>query len=129
MSKKSEQLGMNPGTAYHRLRKMILWKYLCLVGDNICFQCGEEIKDIDNVSLEHMRPWLDSNDPVALFFDLDNVAFSHLKCNIAAARKTLSNHGAVSCFDRGCRCDKCREAKRAVWAKYQPHRKSRSGLA
>jgi len=25
-----------------------------------------------------------SNDPVSLFFDLNNIAFSHLKCNIGA---------------------------------------------
>lgn len=38
--------------------------------------------------MEHKIAWLDGNDPISLFFDLNNTAFSHLKCNIADRRKT-----------------------------------------
>ena len=82
--KKAEQLGMAYGTAAHRLRKAIMWKYVCEAGDNICFQCKEEIKRIDDLSVEHKKPWLDSNDPIKLYFDLNNVTFSHLSCNCRA---------------------------------------------
>jgi hypothetical protein len=85
-AKKRAQLGMPTGTAANRLRKMLLWKYVVLAGDNKCFQCDEEIEDMDDVSMEHMVPWLDSDDPVGLYFGLDNVAFSHLSCNIRARR-------------------------------------------
>lgn len=32
-------------------------------------------------------PWLDSDNPISNFFDLNNIAFSHLKCNIADRRR------------------------------------------
>lgn len=41
----------------------------------------------DTFSLEHIEPWLDSEDPVGLFFNQDNISFSHLSCNISDARK------------------------------------------
>lgn len=40
----------------------------------------------DNFSIEHKIPWLDSDDPVDLFFNLENIDFSHLLCNSAAKR-------------------------------------------
>lgn len=41
---------------------------------------------MDELSIEHKTPWLDSEDPKALFFDLNNIAFSHLSCNVSAAK-------------------------------------------
>lgn len=82
--KKSEQLGMPHGTASGRLRKMILFHLLKKLGDNVCFQCKGSIESIEDLSIEHKIPWLDSSDPPALFFDLENIAFSHLSCNVTA---------------------------------------------
>lgn len=84
--KAKEQLGIAHGTANGRLRKMLLWKYVVDAGDNICFQCGQTIESIDDLSIDHKTPWLDSEDPISLFFDLGNIAFSHLSCNMRAAR-------------------------------------------
>lgn len=84
--KKTQQLGMNPSTASGRLVKDLLWSYIVKCGDNKCHQCGEEMTR-ENFSIEHKTPWLDSEDPQKLFFDLENISFSHHKCNIAAARK------------------------------------------
>ena len=84
--KKSEQLGMSHGTAANRLRKMILFRMLQKTGEDVCFQCGEKIENLRDLSIEHKTPWLDSKDPVGLFFDLDNIAFSHLSCNCGAKR-------------------------------------------
>ena len=83
--KKQIQLGMNPSTASGRLLKDILFKFVKDAG-HTCYQCGKEM-DRDSFSIEHKTPWLDSEDPVKLFFDLNNIAFSHKSCNIAAARK------------------------------------------
>ena len=33
-----------------------------------------------------MTPWQNSETPNNLFFDLENIAFSHLSCNSAAAK-------------------------------------------
>jgi hypothetical protein len=84
--KKSEQLGMNFGTASNRLRKNILFSLLVKLNENICFQCGKLIEDVTELSIEHKIPWLD-NDP-SLFWDLDNIAFSHLSCNCVAADRS-----------------------------------------
>lgn len=89
-AKKSEQLGMPFGTASNRLRKSIMFQLVQEANKDICFQCKEKITDIDNFSIEHITPWLDSDDPTNNFFNLKNIAFSHTKCNVAAARKPKS---------------------------------------
>ena len=83
--KKQEQLGMPSGTANARLRKMILFHLLKQLKQNFCYQCDLEIQDINELSIEHKKPWLDNS--VELFWDLENIAFSHLMCNISAARR------------------------------------------
>ncbi len=86
MSKKIEQLGMNPGTASHRLVKDLLWDFIVDSYLSFCFHCGESMSR-DNFSIEHKEPWLDSSDPVKLYFDLNNIAYSHRVCNSKAGRK------------------------------------------
>jgi hypothetical protein len=85
MDKKQFQLGMNPSTANHRLRMDILYR-LAMEAGHKCFRCGGSI-DRASFSIEHKEPWLDSHDPKAAFFDQDNIAFSHLVCNISEARR------------------------------------------
>lgn len=99
--KKSAQLGMPYGTATNRLRKQILFSLLIKLGDNICFQCGKLIESVDVLSIEHKKAWLDK-DP-ALFWDLDNIAFSHLFCNISAAQKIPVMPGNKRCT--GCKTE------------------------
>lgn len=117
MSKKSQQLGMNPATASNRLTKDILFHLVVETGKNMCHQCGGEITR-DNFSIEHITPWLDSQDPVGLFFDMKNISFSHLKCNISAARKEKSPCGTHNSFNKGCRCEACVKAKAEHRKKY-----------
>lgn len=78
-SAKAKTLGMPHGTAAHRLRKSIMFKYVTMAGDNYCFKCGSEIESVDDLSIEHKIPW--EGVSADLFFDLDNVAFSHTRCN------------------------------------------------
>lgn len=85
--KKHVQLGMNHGTAQNRLVKDILFSFINECGKNVCFHCGKSMER-QNFSIEHKTPWLDSEDPLKLFFDLDNISFSHLSCNVGAARRT-----------------------------------------
>lgn len=112
--KKSEQLGIPHGTAQNKLRKKILFHLMQKCGMDTCFQCGEKIESIDKLSIEHKKPWLDSDDPVGLFFDLDNIAFSHLYCNRLAARSDRPRKlcPSIKAYEkRGCRCDECRTLK------------------
>ena len=111
--KKTKQLGMNPSTAAHRLKKSILFDFAKQLGHNWCYQCATEIKDIDKFTIEHKKPWLDSKNPPEAFFDLENIAFSHAECNYAAARqKEGMPCPSVTAYRKGCRCDGCKESRR-----------------
>lgn len=90
IEKKQKQLGMPIGTASAKLRKSILFSLLRETKKNICYQCGKVIETEEELSIEHKIPYLDSDDPKRLFFDLNNIAFSHLKCNIRAARHPVT---------------------------------------
>lgn len=111
--KKTKQLGMNPSTAAHRLKKSILFSFAKKLGYNWCYQCGAEITNIDKFTIEHKQPWLDSENPVEVFFDLDNIAFSHAHCNYSAARvKYGMPCPSVTAYRKGCRCEGCKAARR-----------------
>jgi len=84
--KKTQQLGMNPSTASGRLNKDLLFDFISKAG-HTCFRCGGELTR-DTFSIEHKETWLDSEQPVELFFDLGNIAYSHLSCNVKASRVT-----------------------------------------
>lgn len=107
--KKTQQLGMPIGTASNRLRKNILYEFIVRLNLDVCFQCGKKIENVDDLSIEHKIPWLDSVNPKEKFFDIDNITFSHLKCNASAARRQKISKfcGTSTSYLRGCRCEKC----------------------
>lgn len=125
--RKSKQLGINFSTAFGKLRKSIMLLLLKELHRNYCFHCGLEIVNERELSIEHKIPWLDSNDPTELFFNLDNIAFSHLSCNVSRARRkakikeandTRVIHGTLNTYQRyKCRCIKCKEVKKEDNAK------------
>lgn len=80
MSRKgSEILGCPVGTAQSKLRRNILFNLLLRFGLTDCFVCGKVMSNED-YSIEHIKPWLSSGSK-ELFWDLDNITFSHKKCN------------------------------------------------
>ena len=90
--KKSLQLGMNPSTASGRLVKDVLWKLIQQTNQDSCCKCGEKMTR-ETFSIEHITPWLDSDDPVGLYFDLENIGFSHHRCNVRDARSARKKYG------------------------------------
>lgn len=84
--KKKLQLGINPSTASGRLVKDILWKLIVQTQQDKCCKCNNTMTR-DTFSIEHIVPWLDSASPQELYFDLNNIGFSHLRCNVADARR------------------------------------------
>lgn len=117
---------MAHGTASGRLRKMIMFELLHETGNLLCFQCGEKIEKIEELSIEHKIPWLDSENPKELFFDLDNIAFSHLSCNTGAARRPLKGtgkHPSYNTYKGGCRCSECKEFVKLRWREYRERKK------
>lgn len=79
----AQQLGMSLGTASGRLRKMLLFRQLKKHNENVCSRCKKVIEVIEDLSVEHIKPW--ENRSADLYWDLDNVAFSHNRCNVAFA--------------------------------------------
>ena len=123
-AKKAKQLGMPFGTATARLRKIVLFDLLKRYNENICFRCTKEIETVEELSLEHKKPWLDID--VELFWDTNNVTFSHLSCNSSDARRPTKGritHGVGTYRHRKCRCDICRNAIR----EHQSERRERLG--
>jgi hypothetical protein len=86
VNKKSRQLGLNSGTASIRLRNLILFNLAVRFELNKCYRCGKSIDKAEEFTLDHKIDWLDSCNPVDLFFDVSNVAFSHARCNRLARR-------------------------------------------
>jgi hypothetical protein len=112
--KKQSQLGINPSTASHRLVKDILYSLVLKTDQNNCFQCGKPMSR-ETFSIEHRVPWLDSENPVGLFFDLDNISFSHKTCNYEAKRSAPPAHGNITMYRTGCRCNVCIEGIKNVY--------------
>jgi hypothetical protein len=77
--KRAAFLGMPFGTACGRLRKNILFHLLKRLNENVCFKCREVIETSKELSVEHKLPW--EGISVELFWDLENISFSHLRCN------------------------------------------------
>lgn len=74
------QLGMSAGTANHRLRVQIMFMLVVKAGLDECHVCGERIESAGLLSIEHKKPW--EGRDATLFWDLDNIAFSHRRCNV-----------------------------------------------
>ena len=86
-TRRDELLGITFGKAGTQLRRLILFNLVKLLEKDICFHCNKRIENIDELSIEHKIPWEYSNDPIKYFYDLNNIAFSHLSCNIGASNK------------------------------------------
>jgi len=80
-------LGQPIGTAAHRLRKMIIFDMCKKLSLDMCYRCHLRIEKIEELSIDHKKPYLNGDDPLRLFWDINNIAFSHSKCNSAAARR------------------------------------------
>lgn len=110
---KNATLGMPSGTACNRLRKLVLFRQLQKHKENICVRCNKEIEKVEDLSIEHIKPW--EGISAELFWNLDNVAFSHLSCNrpfrCGPVRKEI--HGTYgSRHGHRCRCEPCCQAMR-----------------
>lgn len=127
---KDKQLGMPHGTARAKLNKSLLFELAKKCSLDICFQCKEKITEISTFSIEHKTPWMHSEEPVKLYFDLDNIAFSHLRCNIKEARNPLKGtgkHPSAEAYKKGCRCSECKDIARLRIANQRARRKALTG--
>lgn len=107
--KDSELLGINVSTASNKLVKDLLFNFIVETNKDECFRCGLVLTR-DNFSIEHKESWRLSTKPKETFFDLNNIAFSHLKCNSAHKDHERLPCGTVASYVRGCRCLACKKA-------------------
>lgn len=77
--RRAVQLGMPWGTAQNQLRKQVLFKMVVKAGEAACYRCKKDIQTAEELSIEHIEPWLDVS--AELFWDLENITFSHRNCN------------------------------------------------
>lgn len=98
MTNKDKALNMSFSTANARLTRSILFELVCRFNLNKCFRCGNPIIRIKDLSIEHKLSWLGSDSPKLYFFDLDNIAFSHLLCNISAGGRNNPNSRKDRCI-------------------------------
>ncbi len=117
------------GTASHRLRKSVMFALLKELNKNFCFRCGAEIQNVDELSIDHKQDWLNSDDPLGNFFNIDNIAFSHLKCNCDSGRsnKTGVKHPSHRAYNEGCRCDECKKVEAEKKRKQRAKKKNSTG--
>lgn len=110
---------MSVGKANNILKKSLLFFLVQKLELDVCYRCGEKIKIVDEFSVEHKINWLDSENPIELFFDLENISFSHDKCNYGAVRKEylsqkgkeLGKNNIIICPDEMAPCSTCKEIK------------------
>jgi hypothetical protein len=84
--KYDDHLGMATSTARSRLYKQTLFLLAKETKKNICYRCNQFIENEEDFSLDHKKEWRYSSDPEFLFFDPDNLAFSHCSCNSSSRR-------------------------------------------
>jgi hypothetical protein len=105
--RKSEFLGMSFGTACHRLRKEILFWLVKETGRDRCYRCGKEIESVAELSIEHKESWLGVDK--SLFWDLNNISFSHLNCNIRSSRIGVAPSNKIQAPEGTSWCPGCKE--------------------
>lgn len=79
----NDHLGMSSGKAKNKLQKIIMFMLAQKCNRDICYRCGDKIIDIKDFTIDHKKPWRTDENATELYFSLDNIAFSHFKCNKA----------------------------------------------
>ncbi len=90
------------GTACARLKKNVFFDLVKKVSLSRCFRCGKFIETAEELSIDHKVDWMGSD--ISLFWDIENIAFSHRKCNkprVERMRKPLGPNGERWCA--GCK--------------------------
>lgn len=80
-SRRKQQLGINHSAAVRQLDRMLIFMLLQELERDTCFVCELKIETREELSIEHKLPWENQDRAAELFFDLDNIAFSHIRCN------------------------------------------------
>ncbi len=82
-----EQLGLSYPAASYRLIRKLLFSLLVESKRAICLRCKQPIDSVEDMTIDHMIPWRNKADAQELFYDIENIAFSHPRCNSSTLRE------------------------------------------
>ncbi|WP_378954387.1 hypothetical protein [Pelosinus sp. sgz500959] len=85
-------LGDKLSTAKSRLNKLLMFELAGKCNMETCFRCGEKIDDFQDFTIDHKESWLLSDDPAKMFYSMENIAFSHAKCNYEVGTNNYINN-------------------------------------
>ncbi len=91
---KSKQLGRTYHSSQTRLRTLLLFDLLKRHKENICYRCNKEILTVEELTIDHKIDWFRAD--TKLYWDLKNIAFSHLLCNAKAG----ANKAILTCQEK-----------------------------
>lgn len=111
LAKIKKDLGLTYSASIRKLTRAIMFSLIQKTGLDTCYRCSGELL-LEDFSIEHKKVWRNQPDAKNLFFDLNNISFSHQACNTRAAKKGGWNKGRVthgtSGYRSGCRCETCK---------------------
>ncbi len=79
----------NLSTARQHLLRKIIFDLVQKTDRDFCYRCSQRIVDLSDFSIDHKVPWLGQDNEEELFFNLENIGYSHRSCNYKARRCAL----------------------------------------
>jgi hypothetical protein len=76
-----EKLGVSHGKAQGILFKSLLYSFVVETKKDRCIRCGKLIEKREDLSIDHIEPWIHSDNPKKKYYSVGNVGYSHKKCN------------------------------------------------
>ena len=116
--KETEVLGETAAKATRKLWKIFILDLARQAGRDKCFRCNLPIMDPEHLSLDHKQSWRYHSKE--LFWDLDNLALSHKRCNTPHTPRSTHCQKGHEWTDentgrRSNGARKCRACARALW--------------
>ena len=71
------------GSTVNKLQRKVIYALALKLGLLDCYRCGSFVEEED-FSLDHKENWQGAIDEGSVFINPDNIAFSHMLCNVIA---------------------------------------------
>lgn len=117
-------LEMGFAHANHRLKQQIIYNMAEKSRLNMCFKCGQKIRSVEDLSIEHINGWNNEQE----LLDINNISISHLHCNCGASNagsgKLAKQYGYIGINKF---VDKRKDyVKYRAWARCGPNKKKKT---
>jgi hypothetical protein len=88
------RFGVSVSTARTQLINRLMFDMIVQLNKNTCFRCHNAMT-VKDFSIEHVIPWAWEENAHELFMDVNNITFSHRRCNSAHGRNTKRKQEAA----------------------------------